>query len=199
MSYSTRFDDALVFASRVHRDQTRKGGPIPYITHLLGVASLIGDHGGSEDQVIAGLLHDAVEDGVEHIPDIEAQILERFGAQVLEIVLACSDTTTHPKPPWRERKQAYIDHVEAAADDDPALLISAADKLHNLTTMLRDHDLHGDALWERFNATPEQSLWYYQRLSAALNAKQWPTQLQAQIAAQLARRVEDFAGVIDVK
>lgn len=198
MSYSTRFDDALVFASRVHRDQTRKGGSIPYITHLLGVASLIGDHGGTEDQVIAGLLHDAVEDGVEHIPDIEQQITERFGAQVLALVLACSDATTHPKPPWRARKQRYIDHVEAAPGDDPALLITAADKLHNLTTMLRDHELYGDSLWDRFNATPEQSLWYYRSLSAALNAKRWPTQLQAQLAAQLARRVKDFADVIDV-
>src|SRR5690554_4947799 len=108
MAYGKRFDEALLFASEVHRQDTRKGSEIPYITHLLAVASIVGTFGGTEDQVIAGLLHDAVEDCVETIPDIADQIRERFGADVLAIMLACSDTVEFPKPDWKTRKETYL-------------------------------------------------------------------------------------------
>lgn len=188
-SYSARFADALALATSLHDGQVRKGSGVPYITHLLGVAALVGDHGGDEDQVIAGLLHDAIEDGVKDRPDIATHIGERFGPRVLTLVRACSDTETHPKPPWAERKRAYVAHVERAPDEDPALLVSAADKLYNARTLLRDLNVVGHALWDRFKATRPQTLWYYRALADAYTAKRWPTPTQTQLAAELARVV----------
>jgi (p)ppGpp synthase/HD superfamily hydrolase len=156
-----RFDDALLFASQLHREQRRKGGTIPYLGHLLGVAAIVIDAGGSEDEAIAALLHDAVEDqGGE--PTL-ALIRERFGDHVADIVLACSDTDVVPKPPWQARKQAYLDHLESAAPD--VLLTSAADKLYNARAILGDYRQVGDELWERFNQGRESQLWYYRSLA----------------------------------
>lgn len=189
MAYTERFVDALTFAARVHEQQTRKGSGVPYVTHVIGVAALVGDHGGTEAQVIGGLLHDAIEDGVEDNPDIASEIAARFGEEVLHIVEACSDTEVHPKPPWEERKRAYIDSVQAKADDDPALLVALADKVYNARTLLRDHDLVGDDLWDRFRATHAQTLWYYRALADAFLAKQWPTPTQRHLAGELERVV----------
>ncbi len=171
MPYTTRFDDALVFASDLHRHQTRKGTDIPYVTHLLAVAALVGTHGGTEDQVIGGLLHDAIEDCIAHVPDVRARIDERFGPDVLAIVEACTDADTDPKPPWRARKEAYLAHLRQANRDAPFLLVSLADKVHNARSIVADLRTVGDALWDRFNAGRDGSLWYYASLAETFGTR----------------------------
>jgi (p)ppGpp synthase/HD superfamily hydrolase len=163
----SRFDEALLYASTAHRQQARKGGSIPYISHLLGVASNVLAHGGTEEQAIAGLLHDTVEDcGVNH----ESVIKERFGSAVLDMVLACTDARVPagaPKPDWWTRKAAYLRHLAELPPGHPALLVSCADKLHNAEAILADLETHGPALWARFpGKVPEDHLWYYGRLAA---------------------------------
>jgi len=174
-----RFDEALLYAASAHRHQARKGTPVPYLSHLLGVASLVLTHEGSEDQAIAALLHDTVEDcGVEHEPVIE----ELFGPTVLRIVLACTDARVPagaPKPDWWTRKAAYLQHLAELEPGDPALLVSCADKVHNAEAILTDVQTHGPALWARFpGKVPEDHLWYYGRLAAffdeALTGQQAP-------------------------
>ena len=189
MAYTERLDEAFAMAHRIHRVQTRKATGIPYITHVSAVAALVGAYGGSEDQVIGAMLHDAIEDGVEEFPDIAARIEAAFGADVRAIVEACSDTAVHPKPPWKERKDAYIAHVVEEDGSDPALLVTAADKLHNARSMARDLRLSGLSLYDRFRATRAQTLWYYRTLADALVAKEWPGALQAELAAELERTV----------
>jgi (p)ppGpp synthase/HD superfamily hydrolase len=162
-----RFDRALLYVSAAHRDQPRKGTPIPYLSHLLGVASIVLTYRGTEDQAIAGLLHDTVEDcGAEHTPVIE----ELFGEAVRDMVLACSDSVGPAgaaKGDWRSRKEAYLHHVEELDADDPALLVSCADKLHNATAILADLEAEGPPLWSRFPGRhPEDILWYYGALAA---------------------------------
>lgn len=196
-AYSNRFDDALAFVSELHRHQTRKGTGVPYITHLMGVAAIVGDAGGTEDQVIAALLHDTIEDQVEHHPDIETTIAEQFGSGVLKIVLACSDTITHPKPAWKVRKMSYVQHIIEAQDGDPALLVSLADKTYNGLTLLRDARIHGEALWQRFKASPEQTLWYYTALADAFDKKTWPNQEQSALAQDYRRLVDALGALIE--
>lgn len=160
MPYGERFEEALVYAARAHRDQERKGTGVPYVTHLLAVAAIVGENGGSEDEVVAALLHDAPEDqgGEARLEDIRA----RFGDGVAEIVAGCTDTHEDPKPPWRARKEAYIEHVRYAPA--PVRLVSAADKLHNARAILADLRVLGDRLWERFTGGKEGTLWYYRAL-----------------------------------
>jgi (p)ppGpp synthase/HD superfamily hydrolase len=158
---SERFDEALTYASDLHRTQTRKGGDIPYVGHLLSVASLIIEGGGTETQAIAGLLHDAVED--QGGAPVLAEIRERFGDDVATIVDECSDTDVVPKPPWKQRKQDYIDHLGEASD--ATILVSLADKLDNARAILRDFRDLGPELWTRFSVhDPRQHLWYYREL-----------------------------------
>jgi len=154
-----RFEQAFAFTSRVHHAQVRKdSGEVPYMAHLIAVASLVLEAGGDEDVAIAALLHDAAEDqGGEAMLQ---KITERFGARVARIVRDCSDAFVIPKPPWLERKKAYIAHVHDEADAD-VCLVSAADKIHNARSILTDHYLIGDRVFERFKATKEQTLWYY--------------------------------------
>lgn len=158
---SPRFDAACQYASRLHRDQVRKGTTIPYLSHLLAVAAIVLEHGGTEDQAIAALLHDAVEDQPRD-GQTETEIAARFGTDVRRIVLALSDATGHPKPPWRDRKLAYLERLK----DEPAdvLLVSLADKLHNARCILADYYEVGDAIWERFSAGRTDLLWYYREL-----------------------------------
>lgn len=159
------FESALVYATRLHASQTRKGTDIPYVSHLLAVASLVLEAGGDEEQAIAALLHDGPEDqgGLETL----TQIRELFGARVADIVAACSDTFEEEKPAWKQRKQAYLDHLLDA--DASTRLISCADKLHNARAILSDHRRVGDALWDRFNADRQDILWYYRSLSRIFN------------------------------
>ncbi len=156
-----RLADATAYALTIHADQERKGSGTPYIAHLLGVASIILEHGGDEDLAIAGLLHDAIEDvGIEQ----EAVIATRFGARVAGIVRACTDADTLPKPPWRARKEAYVAHLETVGRD--VLLVSAADKLHNARAIVTDLRTLGPAMFARFTGGMEGSIWYYETLSA---------------------------------
>jgi (p)ppGpp synthase/HD superfamily hydrolase len=158
---TTRFDEALSYASALHRTQERKGSGIPYVGHLLSVASLVIEGGGTEDQAIAGLLHDAVEDQ-GGAPTL-AVIRERFGDGVARIVEECSDTDQVPKPPWKQRKQQYVDHLVYASKE--TILVSLADKLDNARAILRDYRTDGPALWDRFSQNdPKEHLWYYRSL-----------------------------------
>ena len=144
----------------MHRDQVRKGTSIPYLSHLLAVSSLVMEHDGDEDEAIAGLLHDVVEDvGRDQAP----AIAQRFGARVLDIVLGCTDADRFPKPPWRERKERYLTHLDTAPAS--VLLVSCCDKLHNATAILHDLERIGPAVFERFTAGREGTLWYYRRLA----------------------------------
>ena len=164
-----RFDHAVQYANRIHANQTRKGTDVPYMTHLLGVASLVLENGAqSEEEVIGALLHDAAEDqgGRPRLEDIR----EQFGEQVGHIVDACTDSYESPKPPWRERKEAYVTHVRERVErggDEPALRVSLADKLHNTRAIIADVRESGDAVFERFNGKKDGTIWYYAALVEA--------------------------------
>ena len=158
---SSRFVDALAFAIEAHGDQTRKGGTVPYVAHLLGVASLVLEAEGDEEMAIAGLLHDTVEDTGTTVEQITAA----FGPRVATIVEGCTDTDVMPKPPWRGRKERYIAHLGAPTTSTDVLVVSRADKLHNARSMLQDYRDIGDRLWSRFKEGPEQQLWYYRTLT----------------------------------
>ena len=164
MPYGEKLERALPYASRLHRDQVRKGTSTPYITHLLAVASIVGENGGTEDEVVAALLHDAPEDqgGEARLRDIRA----RFGDGVAEIVDGCTDTYETPKPPWRERKERYLAHLAGASES--VRLVSSADKLHNARTVLSDYRLLGEDLWTRFNGKKGGTLWYYRAIVGTL-------------------------------
>ncbi len=156
-----RFDEAFRYAHSLHRDQTRKGTSIPYISHLMSVAALVLEHGGNEDQAIAALLHDAVEDqGGE--PTLQ-EIRQRFGDGVAKIVADCSDAWGEPRPPWRARKEAYVDKLPKK--NPASLLVSLADKTHNAKAILNNFRQMGDELWNRFKGGKEGTIWYYQTLS----------------------------------
>ena len=160
---SSRFTEALTYATKLHSNQVRKGSGVPYIAHLLGVTSIALEYGANEDEAIAALLHDAIEDqGGEAT---RAEIRRRFGDTVTEIVDGCTDAETIPKPPWRERKEAYIAHIFNASSSE--LLVSCADKLHNARSILNDYRVLGEAVWERFKGGKEGTLWYYRSLVEA--------------------------------
>ena len=166
MKISERFIEALVFASQLHANQTRKGSGVPYIAHLMGVTSIALEHGANEDEAIAALLHDAIEDqGGETTRE---EIRRRFGDIVTEIVNGCTDSDTIPKPPWRQRKEAYIAHIPNASTS--VRLVSAADKLYNAQSILNDYRLLGDAVWERFKGGKNGTLWYYRALVQAFRS-----------------------------
>jgi (p)ppGpp synthase/HD superfamily hydrolase len=166
------FDAALTYAADLHRTQTRKGGEVPYLGHLLSVAGLVIEAGGTQTQAIAALLHDGPEDqgGQRTL----AEIRDKFGPDVAEIVAQCSDTFESPKPPWRERKERYIAHLDEASD--ATILVSIADKLDNARGLLRDYREIGPKLWERFSTQdPQDHLWYYRSLLGKYEgrAPQW--------------------------
>jgi GTP pyrophosphokinase len=162
---SSRFEEAFRYAHKLHAAQTRKGTKIPYISHLMAVAALVLENGGDEELAIAALLHDAVEDQGGYATQEEIRRL--FGERVAGIVASLSDTFTHPKPPWRERKEAYLAHLPTASQD--VLLVSLADKLHNARSILFDLKKAGPAVWERFKGGKEGSLWYYRSLVTIFN------------------------------
>jgi (p)ppGpp synthase/HD superfamily hydrolase len=163
MKMSERFDEALVFASRLHAEQKRKGSQIPYVAHLLSVAAIVLEDGGSEDEAIAALLHDAVEDqGGRRARNL---IRENFGEHVAAIVDGCTDAEGFPKPPWKKRKELYVAHIREAPAE--VRRVSAADKLHNARAILADHRVIGDELWKRFSGGKDGTLWYYRALVEA--------------------------------
>lgn len=155
-----RFLRAFHFAAEMHSGQTRKASSIPYITHLMGVASLVLEAGGDEDLAIAALLHDVVEDcgGVPMLKEVR----RRFGKRVADVVDGCTDAYEIPKPPWRDRKESYIRRLRKENAD--TRLVSAADKLNNVRSILSDYRIVGEAVWSRFNGGRDGTLWYYRTL-----------------------------------
>lgn len=155
-----RFLKGFLFAAEKHAGQTRKTTTIPYIAHLMGVASLVLEFGGDEDMAIAALLHDVVEDcgGAAMLKEVR----RRFGNRVAKIVDGCTDSDIDPKPPWRGRKEAYLRHLQSA--DAETRLVSAADKLNNARSILSDYREVGESIWARFNGGREGTLWYYRAL-----------------------------------
>ncbi len=155
-----RFRRAFLLAAEKHSGHARKASTIPYIAHLMGVASSVLEFGGDEDMAIAGLLHDVVEDcgGAPMLMEVR----RRFGARVAEIVDGCTDSYVTPKPPWRERKESYLQHLKSATAE--TRLVSAADKLNNIRSILSDYRDVGEKIWQRFNGGREGTLWYYRAL-----------------------------------
>lgn len=180
---TARFDEALRLAHDLHRSQVRKGTTIPYISHLLAVSALVIEHGGTEDQAIAALLHDGPEDqgGAATLDIIRSQ----FGNAAADIVADCTDAWAEPKPPWKERKVAYV--ASLAHKPAASLLVSAADKAHNARAIVEDLRLEGSETFSRFNGGREGTLWYYHALSDAFTGH-IPPRLQN----QLARAVEEM-------
>ncbi|MGA0601518.1 HD domain-containing protein [Caulobacter sp. KR2-114] len=191
MNRFPKLHEALDYAAEAHQHQTRKGTTIAYLSHLMGVASLVIENGGDEGQAIAALLHDVIEDaGPEH----EAQVRAAFGDRVAAIVLACTDGVPDAagvKPPWRERKEAYLAHLETEVSED-ALLVSACDKLHNARAIAADA-ASGKDVFARFTGGKAGTLWYYDRLADIYEARMGagaslPIELRAAIA-----RMKTFA------
>jgi (p)ppGpp synthase/HD superfamily hydrolase len=153
-TFTDKFYEAMKFAVELHKNQARKGTQIPYISHLMIVAGMVIEDGGDEDEVIAALLHDAIED--QGGARTREEIQKRFGDKIAGIVDECSDSDVEPKPPWKERKDAYLKHVGNASPE--TLRISLADKLHNVRSIVADLSIGGPDVWKRFNAPPEDLL-----------------------------------------
>jgi (p)ppGpp synthase/HD superfamily hydrolase len=164
MPLSPRFSDALTYAATLHAEQRRKLSGAPYVAHLLAVTAIVLEHGADEDTAIAALLHDAIED--QGGAATRAEILRRFGPEVTAIVDGCTDADTQPKPPWRERKEAYVARLQHASPS--VRLISAADKLHNARSTIAAYRTHGESLWQHFRGGRAGTLWYYRAVVDAL-------------------------------
>jgi len=167
--FGPKFDEALLLAHELHRRDVRKGTGKPYISHLLGVCSLVVDYGGDEEMAIAALLHDAVEDH-GGMPMLEL-IRERFGERVAHIVDGCTDSyvlDATQKEPWRQRKEMYL--ARLPLEDADVRMVSAADKLYNCRTILRDLRRDGLRALDRFNGGRKDTVWYYDELVRALRA-----------------------------
>jgi (p)ppGpp synthase/HD superfamily hydrolase len=188
---SERFTAAMEAARSWHGDQVRKATSVTYLSHVLGVAALVLEDGGDEDEAIAAVLHDAVEDTEATVDDVRA----RFGERVAVLVEACSDSVGppgEPKAPWRERKESQLARL---ADDDldpGALRITAADKLDNLRATLDGYHSGGPTVFERFNAGPTEQLWYYRSVSELLAVR-----MPGPLAARLERAVGELAALVD--
>lgn len=154
---TTRFEQALVLANQLHYTQIRKGSGVPYVSHLLSVAALVLEDGGDEDEAIAALLHDAVEDqGGAATREI---ILQLFGERVTSIIDGCTECDIQPKPPWRDRKLLYLEKMRHASPS--VFRVSMADKLHNIRSILADWEREGDEVWLKFKGGKEGTLWFY--------------------------------------
>lgn len=182
-----RFTNALLFAANVHEGQARKGTSIPYIVHPVAVASLVAEYGGDEDQQIAALLHDVLEDGgPHHAPEIE----RLFGSRVLAIVQACTDGIPDAdgvKPPWETRKREYLEHLAGASAD--VLLVSGCDKLSNAQAILSDLEKIGHAVFDRFTGKRQGTVWYYQELSRIFSQQNIPI---AKLLAETVTKLSKF-------
>lgn len=182
MMLTDRFNEALVYACNLHREQVRKADGTPYVAHLLAVAALVLEDQGSETEAIAALLHDALEDqGGEQT---RQEILQRFGPDVTAIVEGCSETITPPKPPWRERKQQYLEHLRHCS---PAVLrVSLADKLHNGRSLLLQLQAQGPQVWDCFHQPNTEILWFYESLGV-IYGERWASPFVAEFTRVVAR------------
>ncbi len=172
--YTDRFAQALQYAAHEHRCQLRKGTKIPYISHLMSVSALVWENGGDEDQAIAGLLHDVIEDADPPyaVPRIRDEILSKFGPRVLALVEGCTDgepDASGEKAPWKQRKENYLNHLQHEPID--LLLVSCCDKLHNARAILTDLLTCGESLFDRFTGKKDGTLWYYRKLTSIYHSK----------------------------
>ena len=186
---SAKFTEALIFSIEIHGRQRRKGSGIPFMAHLLGVTAIVLEDGGDEEQGIAALLHDAVEDHPRH-GQTQREILDRFGPRVHHIVMGCTEPDPHAlergvKGPWENRKRDYIEHLRGA--DADVLLVAAADKLYNARSILNDMRNVGEEIWKRFSVPREKTLWYYREVTRAL---------QEAGPRSPARLVRELAGIV---
>jgi (p)ppGpp synthase/HD superfamily hydrolase len=179
------FAEALRVAALMHAAQARKGINVPYISHLIGTCSIALEHGATEAEAIAALLHDSIED-IQPAEQARS-VVAHFGQEVLRIVEECSDSDTHPKPSWRPRKERYLAHLAKA--DRAVLLVSASDKLHNARTIVTDFRIYGPSVWDRFTPSRDESLWYYRALLTAFrtNSEHLPA-----LVAELDRAVTEM-------
>jgi (p)ppGpp synthase/HD superfamily hydrolase len=183
MALSKTFEDALVYAAELHRNQIRKGSGIPYVAHLMSVSSRVLSAGGTEVQAIGGLLHDAAEDqGGEATLEV---IRKRFGPDVAQIVADCTDSWIEPKPEWRTRKESYLSALPTKSAT--SLLVSLADKVDNAEAIVNDYRQIGDNLWERFTGGRDGTIWYYRTLSGIFDRV-----LPGPLARDLSRTVSLF-------
>jgi (p)ppGpp synthase/HD superfamily hydrolase len=168
LKLTDKFETALVYATRLHSNQTRKISGVPYVAHLLSVAALVLEAGGTEEETIAGLLHDAVED--QGGSQTREEIRQIFGDEVVKIIDGCTESDIYPKPPWQERKQKYLENLRHASAS--VRRVSLADKLHNARSLLADCRQNGDSasttkgdrIWSEFKAGKAGTLWFYQEL-----------------------------------
>jgi len=183
-----RFQDALLYALQLHKNQVRKNKNIPYFAHLMSVTALVMEAGGDEEETIAALLHDAVEDqgGHHRLRDIRDQ----FGDRVADIVDGCTDAYKTPKPPWQERKKQYLSQLSTASPS--IILVSLADKVHNARSIYRDLTREGSEIWENFNGGKEGTLWYYHELTVIFSQHQarYPALVREFIA--LVKDIQNF-------
>jgi len=176
MQLTARFRDALNLAALLHAHQYRKQSPgsdappVPYIAHLLAVAAIAIEHGADEDEAIAALLHDAVEDQGGDATRRRIRML--FGERVAEIVEGCTDADVLPKPPWHERKRHHVASIARAGES--VLLVVMADKLHNARSVLGDYLREGEATWDRFSGGRDGTLWYYRAMTDAIAGSSTP-------------------------
>lgn len=182
----TRLQSAFRYAAEKHAGQTRKQTAVPYLSHLMAVAALVLEAGGDEEMAIAALLHDVVED-CGGMPTLR-EVRKLFGRRVANIVEGCTDSFGEPKPEWVERKKDYLREVQRA--DAETRLVSAADKLHNVRTILTDYRHDGEAIWSRFSGKKDGTLWYYRALSDEYQRSQNRLTQELEIAvAELEREV----------
>lgn len=192
-----RFDDAFLYAHERHGNQRRKGTGVPFIAHVMAVAALVLEHDGDEDQAVAALLHDTIEDHPRG-GRTSAEILERFGERVHRMVIAMTDSDPNApdeaaKGPWHERKQAYLRHLSEAPAE--VLLVAAADKLHNARAVYEDFRVHGDAIWSRFAVGVEDQIWYYRALVETL--RDAPAGAPTRLVDELTRTVGSLQTLVD--
>lgn len=178
---SSKVNLALKVASKAHRDQTRKGTDIPYISHPVAVAMIIGEYTTDEDVIVAGILHDVLEDVRPSIYS-EADMRGDFGDKITDIVKDVSEDKVagEPEKPWIERKKGYLAHLDSLVNVEP-MIVSTADKIHNLTDMLDEYERVGDELWEKFNASKDDELWFYKSFLEIIQKKAIPEKMKADL------------------
>lgn len=179
---SDKVNLALKVASRAHRDQMRKGTDIPYISHPVAVAMIVSGYTTDEDTIVASILHDILED-VKPTVYSETDMRNDFGDEVVKIVKDVSEDKTagEPEKPWIERKKGYLVHLDSLEDEKP-LIVSTADKIHNLTDILEEYERIGDSIWQKFNASKNDELWFYTEFLKIIDKKQIPEQMKNDLA-----------------
>lgn len=179
---SDKVNLALKVASRAHRDQMRKGTDIPYISHPVAVAMIVSGYTTDEDTIVASILHDILED-VEPTVYSETDMRNDFGDEVVKIVKDVSEDKTagEPEKPWIERKKDYLAHLDSLENEKP-LIVSTADKIHNLTDILEEYERIGDSIWQKFNASKNDELWFYTEFLKIIDKKQIPEQMKNDLA-----------------